>query len=128
MARILLIESDRLLGANAQKILKRSGHSVDWHVDPQTAMDSADSAHPDIIILDLLLAGRSGVEFLYEFRSYPEWARLPVVIYSNVPAEDFSAAGIGAAQLDITAYFYKPATPIRELAKSVNQILQPTRA
>ena len=128
MARILFIEPDRLLGANAKKILKRSGHSVDWHVDPQAAMDSADGAHPDIIILDLLLAGRSGVEFLYEFRSYPEWAKLPVILYSNVPAEDFNATGIGFKHLDIAAYFYKPATPISELAKSVDQILQPVRA
>jgi DNA-binding response OmpR family regulator len=128
MARILFIEPDRLLGANAKNILKRAGHSVDWHVDPQAAMDSADAAHPDIIILDLLLAGRSGIEFLYELRSYPEWARLPVIIYSNVPAEEFTVAGIGAAQLDIAAYFYKPTTPISLLAKSIDQILQTARA
>ncbi|MDO8591451.1 MAG: response regulator [bacterium] len=128
MARILFIEPDRLLGANANRILKRSGHIVDLHVDPQAAMDSADAAHPDIIILDLLLAGRSGIEFLYEFRSYPEWAKLPVIIYSNVSPEDFSVAGAGAAQLGIAAYFYKPTTSISELAKSVDRILQTARA
>ena len=125
MARILFIEPDRLLGANAKKILKHSGHSVDWHVDPQAAMDSADAAHPDIIILDLLLAGRSGVEFLYELRSYPDWQKLPVIIYSNVPSEDFNTAGIGALQLNIAAYYYKPATSISELSRSINRILQP---
>ncbi len=128
MARILFIEPDRILAANAKKILKRAGHSVDWQVDPQAAMDSADAAHPDIIILDLLLAGRSGVEFLYEFRSYPEWAKLPVVIYSSVPPEDLNAAGIGFKQLNIAAYYYKPATPIVELSHSINQILQPAHA
>lgn len=128
MARILFIESDRLLGANAKQILKRAGHDVDWHVDPQAAMDSADAAHPDIIVLDLLLAGHSGIEFLYELRSYPEWAKLPVVIYSNVPAEEFSGAGIGAAALDIAAYYYKPTTPIGELSRSIDRILQPSRA
>lgn len=125
MARILFIESDRLLGSNAKLILKRAGHDVDWHVDPQAAMDSADISHPDIIIMDLLLAGRSGVEFLYELRSYPEWANLPVIIYSNVPAEEFAVAGTGATGLNIAAYYYKPATPIKELAKSVKRILQP---
>lgn len=125
MARILFIEPDRILGANARKILKRSGHSVDWHVDPQAAMDSADSAHPDIIILDLQLAGRSGVEFLYEFRSYPEWAKLPVILYSNVLPEDFNAAAVGVTALNIVAYFYKPATSISELARSVDKVLQP---
>ncbi len=125
MARILFIESDRLLGANTKQILKRAGHNVDWHVDPQMAMDSADAAHPDIIVLDLLLAGRSGFEFLYELRSYPEWVKLPVIIYSNVPAEEFSGAGIGTDQLDIAAYYYKPTTSIGELARSIDRILQP---
>lgn len=127
MARILFIEPDRILGVNAKKILKRAGHSVDWHVDPQAAMDSADVAHPDIIILDLLLAGRSGVEFLYEFRSYPEWAELPVIIYSNVPPEDFNVAGIGFKQLGIAAYYYKPAASINELARCVDRLVQPAK-
>ncbi len=125
MARILFIEPDRLLGANAKKILKHAGHDVDWHVDPQSAMNSADAAHPDIIILDVLLAGRSGLEFLYEFRSYPEWAQLPVIIYSNVSAEDFNAAGTGFKHLGVAAYFYKPVTSINDLSKAIDQILQP---
>lgn len=125
MARILFIEPDRLLGANAKQVLKHSGHEVDWHVDPQAAMNSADAAHPQIIILDLLLAGRSGVEFLYEFRSYPEWAQLPVIIYSNIRPEDFNDSGVGFKHLGIAAYFYKPTTSIGELSKSIDQILQP---
>lgn len=128
MAHILFIEPDRLLGSNAKKILKRTGHSVDLHVDPQAAINSADAVRPDIIILDLLLAGHSGVEFLYELRSYPEWAKLPVVIYSNVPAEEFAVAGISFSQLDIADYYYKPVTPISELAKSIDRILQPSHA
>ena len=43
MARILFIEPDRLLGANARKIFKRAGHDVNWQVDPQAAIDSADA-------------------------------------------------------------------------------------
>lgn len=127
MARILFIEPDRILGANTVRIMKRAGHTVDWHVDPQAAMDSADAGRPDIVILDLMLAGRSGIEFLYEFRSYPEWAGVPVIIYSNVPAEEFSAANVGFRQLDITAYHYKPLVGIAELLKSVERILQPAK-
>jgi DNA-binding response OmpR family regulator len=74
MANILLIETDRLLAKNLSKYLTKFGHEVSWHVEPQAAMDSADQKCPDVIVLDLLLANsRSGIEFLYEFRSYPEW-------------------------------------------------------
>ena len=125
MARILFIYSDRLLGSNASSVLKRAGHTVDWHVDLQAAMNSADATRPDIIILDLLLAGRSGVEFLYEFRSYPEWTSVPVVIYTDVTSEEFNQAGVGFNHLYIAAYHYKPATSLAQLSKSVQRILQP---
>lgn len=126
MARVLFIESDRLLGANAKAILKRAGHSVNWHVDPQAAMNSADATRPDIIILDLLLAGRSGVEFLYEFRSYPDWTTVPVIIYSDAAREEFNQASIGFSDLSIAAYHYKPTTSIAQLCKTAERLLQPT--
>src|SRR5258708_11739415 len=125
MAQVLFIEPDRLLGINAKNIFKHAGHSIDWHVDPQAAMDSADASHPDIIILDLALAGRSGIEFLYELRSYPDWAKLPVIIYSSVPPEDFNSAGTAAAALHIAAYYYKPVTSITQLCRSIERLLQP---
>ncbi|OVE79262.1 hypothetical protein BVY00_00880 [bacterium G20] len=125
MARILFIEADRILGSNARAVLKRAGHGVDWHVDPQAAMDSADAVRPDIVILDLMLAGRSGVEFLYEFRSYPEWSDVPVIVYSNVPADEFNATYVGFNELDIAAYYYKPTSSIAELANSIEHLLKP---
>ncbi len=128
MARILFIESDRILGGNACRIMKRAGHGIDWHVDPQAAMDSADAVRPDIVILDLILAGRSGIEFLYEFRSYPEWTDVPVMIYSSVSAEDFNSADVGFKHLNIAAYHYKPATTIAELLMSVERILSPVHS
>ena len=127
MARILFIEPDRLLGANAKKVFKRAGHDVNWYVDPQAAINSADTARPDVIILDLLLAGRSGVEFLYEFRSYPEWSRLPVIIYSDISPEEFKGANVGFTQLNIAAYHYKPTTSITELCNSIEKVAQLTR-
>jgi DNA-binding response OmpR family regulator len=71
VANILFLESDRILASNLTKVFKRVGHQVSWHVDPQAAVLAADKNQPDLVIMDLLLAGRSGIEFLYEFRSYP---------------------------------------------------------
>lgn len=125
MARILFIESDRLFGGNARAVFKRAGHSVDWQVELQAAMNSADALRPDVIILDLLLASRSGVEFLYEFRSYPEWASVPVIIYSTVTSEEFNKVGVGFNHLNIAAYHYKPATSLTQLCQSLGRVLQP---
>ena len=115
MSRILLIESDQILGENIQKMLDKAGHDVDWQVNPQEAMDSANLATPELIILDLLLADHSGVEFLYELRSYPEWQRIPVIVFSGVSAEEFNAANIGFKELDIMAYHYKLTSSVDKL-------------
>jgi DNA-binding response OmpR family regulator len=124
MAHILLMETDHMLAKNLSKFLKKLGHEVSWHVEPQAAMDSADNNKPDVIILDLFLAGRSGIEFLYEFRSYPEWQDMPVVIFSSVAAEDLSNCLESLEQLNVSAYRYKPTTSMAELAETLEQSLQ----
>lgn len=124
MTRILFIEPDRILGANAKAVMKRAGHSVDWHVDPQAAIDSADSVCPDVIVLDVLLAGRSGVEFLHEFHSYPEWVSVPTIVYSSISAEELNSTNIDFDQLNITAYHYKSAVSITELCRFIDKTLR----
>jgi CheY-like chemotaxis protein len=129
MANILLIETDRLLAKNLSKYLSKLGHDVAWQVEPQAAMDQADQKCPDVIVLDLLMANsRSGIEFLYEFRSYPEWQDLPVVIFSHVAAEDLKDCLESMQQLNVSAYRYKPTTSLKDLAQTINQSLQPINA
>ena len=125
MARIILIESDRVLAQNFGYYLMNRGHYVSWHVDPQTAMDDADESQPDIILLDLLLAGRSGIEFLYEFRSYADWRHLPVVVISNIAVEDLGQCIDAFEQLNVSAYRYKPTTSLSQLANTIEQALVP---
>jgi CheY-like chemotaxis protein len=130
MANILLLETDHILAKNLSKYLRGLGHKVTWCVEPQEAIDKADKKQPDVIILDLMLANhRSGVEFLYEFRSYPEWQNLPVVIFSHVAAEDLRGCFDSLKQLNVAAYRYKPTTSLSDLAQSLdNALKQPVNA
>ncbi|MEX0881744.1 MAG: response regulator [Candidatus Saccharimonadales bacterium] len=125
MSRILLIESDRLIAANVMKVLKKAGYEADWQVDPQTALDIADNELPGLIIIDLVLAGHGGIEFLYEFRSYPDWQEIPVVVFSSLSAEELKEALGGFDHLNVTGYHYKPSTSLVELVRTVERILQP---
>jgi CheY-like chemotaxis protein len=125
MANVLLMETDHILAKNLSKYLRSLGHKVTWCVEPQSAIDKADQKQPDVIVLDLVLANhRSGVEFLYEFRSYPEWQNLPVVIFSQVAAEDLKGCLESLKQLNVAAYRYKPTTSLSDLAQSIDQALQ----
>lgn len=124
MANIILIESDRLLAGNLIKYFKGQGHDIVWQVDPQTAMNQADNNCPDLIILDMVLAGRTGAEFLYEFRSYSDWQKIPVVIFSNLPYEELSSPLDSMEHLHIAAYHHKASTSFERLAQSIEQLLQ----
>lgn len=125
MSRVLLIEPDHLLAKNTCRALKRAGHTVDWSVEPQAAVNLADTHIPDVVIIDMLLAGRSGIEFLYEFRSYPDWQAIPVIVCSSLPEHEVGTHEHSFAQLDIRKFLYKPHTSLTDLVQAVGQILQP---
>lgn len=128
MSRILLLETDKFMAANITGLLEANGHIIDWQVDPQEAIISVDVQPVDLIISELILAGRSGVEFLYELRSYPDWQDLPVIIFTNVPAREVGASAQGFGELKIDAYHYKCSTPLTKLLKSVEACLSPAAA
>jgi DNA-binding response OmpR family regulator len=129
VTRVLLVESDRLLASNLQNFLQKFEFDVDWQYDLQDAIDCADQACPDVVVLDLLLCGRSGVEFLYEFRSYPDWQEVPVIIFSNISPRDLGGTTAGFEQLNVAAYHNKSTTSLAQLTDTIKFLLaQPVTA
>jgi len=120
--KVLVLETDKVLAKNICNHLEIYGHKPDWQVDPQEAIISVDVEPVDLIIMDITLAGRSGIEFLYEFRSYPDWSNIPVIIFSNIPHREIEDCIAGFSQINIRNYFYKPTTPIKELIEAANAL------
>lgn len=120
MARILLIEPDHVLAETYRQALLNDKHKVTTCASAQSAITAADKAKPDLVILELQLVEHSGIEFLYEFRSYPEWQGIPVLIQTAVPPGEFAdnwqllKNGLG-----VNTYLYKPQTSLRQLLDSV---------
>lgn len=128
MAQILLIEPDRVLAESYVQALLHAGHEVQAAGGAQAAVMSADAIMPDLVILELQLVEHSGIEFLYEFRSYPDWQNVPVIIQSNVPRQEFSDNWrLLRQELGVREYLYKPRTSLEELLAAVGQHL-PVRA
>jgi DNA-binding response OmpR family regulator len=120
---ILLIEPDRLLADTYRQALEAASHKVIMCASAQSAIFAADTVMPDVVILELQLVDHSGIEFLYEFRSYPEWQQVPVLIQSTVPAREFDNSwDLLKTQLGVTAYHYKPLTSLQTLISSVNDL------
>jgi len=66
--RILVVEDDRALGLFLRKGLQAEGHSVEWVGDGDAAIAHAMENQPDLMVLDLSLPCRDGVEVLEEMQ------------------------------------------------------------
>jgi len=62
--RVLIVEDDFALGLFLQKGLKLEGHEVEWVGDGQAALDGLMVQQPDLMVLDLSLPKKDGVEVL----------------------------------------------------------------
>src|SRR5258708_21339482 len=123
MGKILLIEPDDTLADTYITALIYIGHEVSRVSGAQEAIDVADRIKPDLVIMEIELASHNGIEFLYEFRTYSEWQRIPVVVLSMVPPTEFSNATSLWAELAVSAYHYKPRTSLSQLVTSVGRLV-----
>ena len=78
--RVLLIEDEPNIIEAISFILSRDGFTVHTHEDGETAMDKVLALPPDLIILDVMLPGRSGFDILRDLRAEPVTAKIPVMM------------------------------------------------
>jgi two-component system OmpR family response regulator len=67
--RLLLVEDNVALADELVPLLRRNGYAVDWLVDGRDAAVQASDDPYDIIVLDLGLPGRDGIDVLHEWRA-----------------------------------------------------------
>lgn len=75
---------------------------------------------PSAVIMELSLAGHSGFEFLYEFRSYTDWRNIPVIIYSRILLGDEILTSRSFKELGVK-YAYQPNTSLSALRELVDK-------
>lgn len=124
MAEVLLIEPDRLLAESYVQALQAAGHEVNAAPTAQAGLLAADAIPPEVVILELQLVEHSGIEFLYEFRSYPDWQDVPIIIHTHVPPAEFNDnRELLRNELGVREYLYKPHTSLRRLTDAIDEHL-----
>jgi len=78
--RVLVIEDEPNIIEAINFILSRDGWSVDTHSNGHDAVDVVLAKAPNLVILDLMLPGRSGYDILKDLRAHPQTAQLPVLM------------------------------------------------
>lgn len=77
---VLLIEDEPNISEALRFLLTRDGWRVSTHADGTDAADRVRTLRPDVLVLDVMLPGRSGFEVLQDLRGDPGFARLPVLM------------------------------------------------
>ena len=122
MSHVLLIEPNTLLAKTYTQALAHAGFTVSHAVGAQAAIDAADKAVPDIVIVELQLSQHSGIEFLHEFRSYAEWLHIPVIVNTALPPTNMMLAkGPLKRDLGVRAILYKPRTTLQDIIRVVRE-------
>lgn len=118
---ILLVEDDAQLGAAIQRALERLSYTVSWLRDGRSALNAIRDRTADLILLDLGLPGRDGIEVLVEARR----ARIetPVLVMT---ARDGLSARIDGLDAGADDYLVKP-FHVDELAARIRSLCRRMR-
>jgi CheY-like chemotaxis protein len=95
---VLIVEDDDWLAEQHGRTLSAAGYLVDFAPHALAAMDAVDNKRPDVIVLDLLLAGPNAFTLLHELQSHIDLASIPVILCTNsaeeIASEDIEAYGV----------------------------------
>lgn len=116
--RVLLAEDDAMIGAAVRDRLRSQGFAVDWVRDGRAADAAIAGDVYDLLLLDLGLPGREGLEVLKALRG--RGSTLPVVILTARDAVDDRVAGLDAGADD---YVVKP-FDLKELEARLRAVLR----
>ena len=77
---VLLIEDEPNIIEAIRFLLSREGWQVATHGDGADAVEAVRRVRPDLLILDVMLPGRSGMDIRRDLRADAEWRGLPVLM------------------------------------------------
>ena len=116
--RLLLIEDDPWIGKIIKESLQSECYAVDWLRDGQEVHLSLQVCNYDLLILDLNLPGKNGMNILHTMRA--NGINVPVLIVSGHDAKSARVDGLDAGADD---YLVKPFA-LEELKARVRALLR----
>jgi DNA-binding response OmpR family regulator len=115
--RLLVVDDEPTVRDVVARYLERDGYEVRVAVDGPDARHALDSYRPDLVVLDIMLPGDSGLEILRDIREHGD---LPVILLTALAEESDRLAGL---ELGADDYVVKPFSP-RELTARVRSVLR----
>ncbi len=119
-ATILVVEDEPTIQSLIEVNLRRAGHAVQLASDAESARRMVQEALPDLVLLDWMLPGMSGVDFARQLRGDARTRNLPIIMLTARAEERDKVEGLEVGADD---YVTKPFSP-RELMARIKAVLR----
>ncbi|MFC3118479.1 response regulator transcription factor [Jhaorihella thermophila] len=110
---VLLVEDEPNIVEAIRFLLSREGWQVDVHSEGSDALDVIRDKRPDLVIMDIMLPGKSGIDIVRELRRIERFRDLPVLMLT---ARGQSRDREMAEEAGVTRFMTKPFSNAEVLA------------
>lgn len=118
--KILIFEDTQPLSSALKDKFERANYSVVISEDGDSALSKAKSERPDLILLDLVLPKKNGLDILKELKQDHDLKSIPVIVLSNLDEDSDIKECLKYGAED---YLVKDQHPIVEIVERVQKIL-----
>jgi CheY-like chemotaxis protein len=116
---ILVIDDDKITAKSLEHFLSQKDHKVIAISNAKEGLDTALTVLPDLILLDIMMPGMNGYQFLTHLKEENAAEHIPVIILSSLSRESDILEGLDKGAVD---YIVKPYSP-QVLISKVTKIL-----
>lgn len=117
---ILVVEDEAAIRDMLQLVLEQAGFEVRPVMNIQAALQEVEHHVPDLILLDWMLPGMSGVDWAKKLRRDAAFSDIPIILLTARGEEEDKVLGLDSGADD---YITKPFSP-RELIARINAVLR----
>ncbi|HSX41667.1 MAG TPA: response regulator [Candidatus Saccharimonadales bacterium] len=121
MAKVLIVEDDADIRNAFAHGLTHAGYQMMIAGNAEEAAKQLQADTPDVMVLDLLMPGISGVEFLKQEKVSQRFPDMKILVFTNI---DSPRVMDEAKSLGITEYIVKVTTTPSELAAKIQTLLK----
>jgi len=121
---VFYIEDQPETRKTIKEYLENNGFTVFDFESPVEAKPLISQKKPQVILSDITMPKESGIEFLRDVKSNPEWKHIPFIFLTNIGSQ---AVRNEARELGVDGYLLKPETSAEEVVGEIDKILSAIR-
>jgi len=103
--KVLIVDDEKLIQITTKLVLESAGHDVVTAGDGETAIRTAMTTQPDLILLDIMMPGIDGWETLSRLKEDSRTVGIPVIVFT---AREHSRGKQLAQEMKAVDYLQKP--------------------